>query len=506
MPLSYQWYSNAANSNVGGTAISGATGASYTVPPTLADGTYYYYCVLASLGAESATSDVAEVTVSAASSAQSTYAVAFPDANFRQAVLALLNADGGGRTGASIITVADKAAMAAETGLDVSCREIESLAGIEHFTGLTSLNCSDNLLTEIDAAGNPALEFLICERNQLAKLDVTNNASLMYLFCNENRLTELDVSNNPKLDFLLCFDNLLTELDVTQNTSLAILRCQENNMESPDSVKGWRDIVALIINDPLDIESGTFWFYNQKTAGGGETPTTLTFAVDSVTAKAGSAVEVPIRISDNPGISAISKLEVTFDGSMLEWDYDPAAYGPNPNTWPFVAGNLPPADGEGIVPLSGRPQAANISSSHVVFDFLDPLKPFDSSVDGILVTLKLRVKSDAPAGADIPITVTVAGAGNVADIMFAYRVVDGKVTVAPSILYGDVDMDGRVDILDVQALLRWVNSGGEIGVIDQAASRITHATGLPDIFDVQALLLWVNNGGDPLVGHNGPTQ
>ena len=43
--LSYQWFKNADNANSGGTAISGATNASY-VPPTSAAGTLYYYVVV----------------------------------------------------------------------------------------------------------------------------------------------------------------------------------------------------------------------------------------------------------------------------------------------------------------------------------------------------------------------------------------------------------------------------------------------------------------------------
>jgi hypothetical protein len=43
----YQWYSNASNSNTGGTLISGATSASYTPPTSVSNlGTTYYYCVV----------------------------------------------------------------------------------------------------------------------------------------------------------------------------------------------------------------------------------------------------------------------------------------------------------------------------------------------------------------------------------------------------------------------------------------------------------------------------
>jgi hypothetical protein len=44
----YQWYSNVANSNSGGTVLSGATNSSYT-PLTSAAGTLYYYCVITSV-------------------------------------------------------------------------------------------------------------------------------------------------------------------------------------------------------------------------------------------------------------------------------------------------------------------------------------------------------------------------------------------------------------------------------------------------------------------------
>jgi hypothetical protein len=67
--LSYQWYDNTSASNTGGSSISGATAASYTTP-SLANGTYYYYCVVSNFNSialvsqtETAASNVATVTV-----------------------------------------------------------------------------------------------------------------------------------------------------------------------------------------------------------------------------------------------------------------------------------------------------------------------------------------------------------------------------------------------------------------------------------------------------------
>jgi phi13 family phage major tail protein len=61
--LTYQWYSNTVNANVGGTAINGATSATYTTPADADEGSYYYYCIV-SVGSKSVTSNVVEVTVS----------------------------------------------------------------------------------------------------------------------------------------------------------------------------------------------------------------------------------------------------------------------------------------------------------------------------------------------------------------------------------------------------------------------------------------------------------
>ncbi|NBT09207.1 MAG: hypothetical protein EBS98_10505, partial [Chitinophagia bacterium] len=53
----YQWYSNTANSNSGGTLVSGATNATFS-PPTNTVGTFYYYCVVSNSNGCSVTSNV----------------------------------------------------------------------------------------------------------------------------------------------------------------------------------------------------------------------------------------------------------------------------------------------------------------------------------------------------------------------------------------------------------------------------------------------------------------
>ena len=62
----YQWYSNTVNSNIGGTAIEGATNDSYS-PPVLVAGIFYYYCEVTfptlSGGCEIITTDVVEISI-----------------------------------------------------------------------------------------------------------------------------------------------------------------------------------------------------------------------------------------------------------------------------------------------------------------------------------------------------------------------------------------------------------------------------------------------------------
>ena len=65
--LTYQWYSNATASNVGGTAVAtGGASATFAIPTTLTANTYYYFCEVSATGADAKRSNAATVTVTAA--------------------------------------------------------------------------------------------------------------------------------------------------------------------------------------------------------------------------------------------------------------------------------------------------------------------------------------------------------------------------------------------------------------------------------------------------------
>ena len=105
---------------------------------------------------------------------------------------------------------------------------------VSHNSALTALDCSGNPLTELDVSHNSALKSLHCGDTDLTVLDVSSNAALRQLLCSRTQLTELDVSSNAKLEFLECFGMGLTELDVSSNPALMSLNCSSNKLAKLD--------------------------------------------------------------------------------------------------------------------------------------------------------------------------------------------------------------------------------------------------------------------------------
>ena len=148
----------------------------------------------------------------------------FPDTNFRAALAS--------RFGISEGDEITEAKIAATTSINVYNDKIADLTGIEHFTALTELWCSDNQLTSLDVSKNTALRKLDCGSNQLTSLDVSKNTALTYLQCWYNQLTSLDVSKNTALISLYCEGNQLTSLNVSGCTALGGLDCSDNQLTS----------------------------------------------------------------------------------------------------------------------------------------------------------------------------------------------------------------------------------------------------------------------------------
>ena len=175
----------------------------------------------------------------------------FPDANFRTVVKKFdTNQDS---------SLSDTE-IAAVKKINCSNKGITNLKGIEYFTSLNILWCTDNQLTALDVSENTALTKLNCCFNKLTSLDVSKNTALTILECNANRLTALDVSKNTALTELNCSVNKLTSLDVSKNTALTELYCNDNQLTSLDVSKNTALIsLSCVCNQltSLDVSKNT---------------------------------------------------------------------------------------------------------------------------------------------------------------------------------------------------------------------------------------------------------
>ena len=129
--------------------------------------------------------------------------------------------------------------------LDISFQNISNLSGIEDFSSLRYLNCSNNNLDTLILDHNFALEELYCSSNNLFVLIVDSLDNLDILDCSFNNLILLDVSLNIELDLLRCSRNQLIELYL--NNTLAYLYCGDNGLTS-------LDLSSLIFGGLIELE------------------------------------------------------------------------------------------------------------------------------------------------------------------------------------------------------------------------------------------------------------
>ena len=149
----------------------------------------------------------------------------FPDETFRNWILKQSYGKDGVLTEQEIAGVKE---------IDVAYMDIKSLKGIEFFTALESLWCSNDKLAELDVTKNTKLIDLRCSQCKLTSLDLSQNKDLYRLYCQNNPLTSLDLSQNLALEQFDCSGCQLTELDVTHNSKLKYLSCYYNPLTSLD--------------------------------------------------------------------------------------------------------------------------------------------------------------------------------------------------------------------------------------------------------------------------------
>lgn len=154
--------------------------------------------------------------------------VTIPDANFKSALLnhsPIIDTDDDDE-----ISITEAEAFTGQ--LNVGSKGISDLTGIESFTNMTILNCSNNNLTSLNISNNSILTTLICNQNQLTSLTVNNNPAMTYLSCTFNQLTNLDISTCAALQYFSCARNQLTVVNVSNNLNLNTIDCSYNPVTS----------------------------------------------------------------------------------------------------------------------------------------------------------------------------------------------------------------------------------------------------------------------------------
>ena len=108
--------------------------------------------------------------------------------------------------------------------------DITSLGGIQAFINLTTLQCDNHQLSNLDVSHNLALQELQCRENQLTSLDISDNPALRKVECSYNLLTSLDASNCTALESLICISNEISDLNVSNCLVLNELHISNNQL------------------------------------------------------------------------------------------------------------------------------------------------------------------------------------------------------------------------------------------------------------------------------------
>ena len=118
--------------------------------------------------------------------------------------------------------------------ITVNAMEIKSLKGIENFSNLLSLYCSENHISTLNLSGCPDLGWLECNSNEISKLDLSSCPNMKGLYCNTNKLKELDVSRCPNIVALDCGNNEINSFNIKGCKFLETINCCSNHINSLD--------------------------------------------------------------------------------------------------------------------------------------------------------------------------------------------------------------------------------------------------------------------------------
>jgi Leucine-rich repeat (LRR) protein len=162
------------------------------------------------------------------------------------------NSLGNGINGDHLVTTSK---IKSATALRLSDLNISDLSGIEFFTSLTDLACSNNNLTSITLPEVTGLANLFIDDNNLTTLTFPNSlTSILEFTCYDNNLTSINFNNVTYINLLGAENNQLTTLDLS-NTDVEGLSCSNNPLLTRIDIRNGADYTKIYhfdaSNNPL---------------------------------------------------------------------------------------------------------------------------------------------------------------------------------------------------------------------------------------------------------------
>ena len=131
--------------------------------------------------------------------------------------------------------------------LDIKSLAISDLTGIEYFTSLRYLDCSQNELEALNIENNLQLEILLADENQISQIDLSQNTLLKKVYLISNNLSEINLQFNTLIEDARFSKNNLQNIDVSGLTHLEYLLVSFNDLQSID-VSNCTNLFYLEVN------------------------------------------------------------------------------------------------------------------------------------------------------------------------------------------------------------------------------------------------------------------
>ena len=301
--LRYQWYSNTTNSNVGGTLVTGATNANFTIPTNLTAGTYYYFCVVSAPYAVDVHSNVATVTV-------------------EPPVVPIITI----LTQPAPQTVVAQGAISGSLSVTASVTPSAALTYQWH-SSTTNSNTGNNPITGATNAtftiptnlGNNTTTYYFCVVSATGATPVRSNVAEVTV-SNANNTIIITISQQP-VSVTVTEGSISDNLSVTAtanrgNTSLTIsYQWYSNTTNSSTGGTAITGATNAAFEIPTDLAAGTHYYYCVLSATFNATTATMNTIAATVTVESGGTTPPVITINAQPA-ALTTVTEGSISGSL----------------------------------------------------------------------------------------------------------------------------------------------------------------------------------------------